>query len=134
MIPFLTLLQGNFTLSINQIGPEMNLEKRRLVHTDGKHHHCRHRHRRRRQRLRPIPPEALGIGYESFDIATPSAQPAASTDSDATVNPDPAARATSRRGMLICLAILLIFAFLYDPKWPIHLWLQCARGWPLIFH
>jgi hypothetical protein len=35
--------------------------------------------------------------------------------------------------MLICLAILLIFAFLYDPKWPIHLWLQCARGWPIIF-
>jgi hypothetical protein len=112
----------------------MNLGKQQTLHADGKYHH--HRHRRRRQRLRPIPPEALGIGYESFDIATPPAQLAAGIHSKATLDPDPGAHTTSRRGIFICLALLLllIFAFVYDLKWPKHLWLQCTLAWPSIFH
>ena len=98
-------------------------------------HHRRYRHRRFR-----VPPEALGQGYEHFDVDLNWSQgPSLPTDVTATKSePGPYserefAHAISRRGLKFCAGLLLLILVCLNFRLVMALCLEAARAWPHLF-
>jgi hypothetical protein len=84
-----------------------------------------------------VPRQALGVDYDSYDVAGPSllppqsaAEPLTTVIERETLSDQEMIQQPARSGMRICAWSLLIFLVVIHYKLIIALWVMAANAWP----
>ena len=97
-------------------------------------HHSQHIHRERRFH---VPRQALGVDYDSYDVAGPSlplplpaTEPLTTVTERETLSDQEMIQQPARSGMRICAWTLWILLVVINYKLIFALWIMAASGWP----